>query len=117
MTNEFYFIICCLNNAQRWKYTISTGNFHLLFVSSDSIYSLQILKRRCIILKKSLVCPTAKELIVSVNQILSSVEHSKLPLFLCTLYCNAIATGKIIKNVNKRNKTSYIPLIVFMQNI
>ena len=34
MINEFSFLIRCHNNAQRWKYSISTGNFHLIRICS-----------------------------------------------------------------------------------
>ena len=69
---EFPFLIRFHNNAQRWKYVISTGNFHLT--------------RICSFFQKPDLSDC--ERMISVDYIMNALEHSKvwLPFFWYTLY-------------------------------
>ena len=80
---EFSFLIRCHNNAQRWKYVILTGNFHLTRICS---IFLQISQRWWHSKAKSLVFPTGR--MISVDYTMNALEHSKvrLPFFWDTLY-------------------------------
>ena len=95
---EFSFLIRFHNNAQRWKYVISTIFVWLVFAQSF----LKFHKSGDI--RKLKAC----ERMISVDYIMNALEHSKvrLPFFLYTLY-RGLTAGRLIYRESTTGRLIY----------